>query len=159
MPPARIDRIDFPSRDWIAHLEPQTRPQPVETPVITISFDYCLVRLRRPWLSGDFLAASGWYVPGVRAGDYASGPPENTGSFAALPVKNLQIRGSWSENDAAAIGNSAAFGPFSLLKQADNMGALNNPGLQIIAWICSLQPRLPPDSDPSLQPAAPTPGA
>src|SRR5262249_46535132 len=43
----------------VAHLATQTQSQPVETPKFTMSFDYCLVRLRRPWFSGDLLARVG----------------------------------------------------------------------------------------------------
>jgi len=57
------------------------------------------------------------------------------------------ISGSWSANDVAAAGNSAAFGPFSLMGiSASQSGVLSIPGVQIIAWICSLQPKLPPET-------------
>jgi len=137
----------------------------VATPKFTMSFDYCLVRLRRLWFSGDLLATLGWYVPGARAGDYASGPPANTGPFAAIPtafiaVKNLVIAASWSDSDVAARANAASFGPFSLLgSHTDDKNSVRNPGIQIIAWICGVQPQLPPDTDPSLPSVVTTPSA
>jgi hypothetical protein len=140
----------------VINLAPQTQSQPVETPKFTMSFDYCLVRLRRSWFSGDLLATLGWYIPGAHAGDYASGPPANTGPFAAIPtafiaVKNLVINAVWSDSDVTARANAASFGPFSLLgSSTDDKNSVRNPGIQIIAWICSLQPQLPPDTDPSL---------
>ena len=140
----------------VAKIATQTQPQPVETSKFTMSFDYCLVQLWRPWLSGDLLATTSWYVPGAHRGDYASGVPANTGPFAVLPtafiaIKNLVIDGAWSENDAAARANAAAFGPFSLLgRSIDDKNAIHCPGIQIIAWICSVQPQLPPDTDPAL---------
>jgi hypothetical protein len=147
----------------VANIATQTQSQPVETPKFTMSFDYCLVRLRRPWLSGDLLATPGWYVPGAHGGDYASGPPANTGAFAVIPtafiaVKNLVIDANWSDSDVAARANAASFGPFSLLgPSTDDKNSVRNPGIQVIAWICSVQPQLPPDTDPSLIKAAATP--
>jgi hypothetical protein len=162
---APVHTMDYLSRASIAQLVAQTVPQPVETTTFRISFDYCLVRLRRPWLSGDFLNTPGWYVPGAQGGDYATGGPANAGWFAALPtafiaIKKLVIGGSWSANDAAAAGNSTGLGPFSFMgTTANSQGVLSNAGVQIIAWICDMQPKLPPDSDPTLAPAAPTPAA
>jgi hypothetical protein len=146
----------------VANLAPQTQSQPVETPKFAMSFDYCLVRLRRPWFSGDLLATLGWYIPGAHAGDYASGAPANTGPFAFIPtafiaVKNLVIDAAWSDSDVAARANAASFGPFSLLgSPTDDKNSVRNPGIQIIAWICSVQPQLPPDTDPSLVPVPTT---
>lgn len=147
----------------VANIATQTQTQPVETPKFTMSFDYCLVRLRRPWLSGDLLATPGWYVPGSRGGDYASGPPANTGPFAAIPtafiaVKNLVIDANWSDSDLANRANAASFGPFSLLGSAtDDKNSVRNPGIQVIAWICTVQPQLPPDTDPALIPVVTPP--
>jgi hypothetical protein len=162
-PMASTQMVEITSLNSVANIATQTTPQPVETPKFTMSFDYCVVQLRRPWLSGDLLATPGWYVPGAHRGDYASGGPANTGPFAVLPtafiaVKNLVIDAAWSENDAAARTKAGAFGPFSLLGLAsDDKNAMQCPGLQSIAWICSPQPHLPPDSDPSLVTAATTP--
>jgi hypothetical protein len=162
-PPTLTHLIETTGLASVANIATQTRPQPVETPKFTMSFDYCLVQLRRPWLSGDLLATPGWYVPGAHRGDYASGGPTNVGPFAVVPtafiaVKNLVIEAAWSDSDVAARANAAAFGPFSLLGlSTDDKNAMHCPGLQIIAWICSLQPQLPPDMDPSLTTAAVTP--
>jgi hypothetical protein len=149
----------------VTTLATQTQSQPVETPKFTMSFDYCLVRLRRQWFSGDLLATLGWYIPGAHAGDYASGPPANTGPFAFIPtafiaVKNLVIDAAWSDSDVAARANAASFGPFSLLgSPTDDKNSVRNPGIQIIAWICSAQSQLPPDTDPSLVPVVATQSA
>ena len=80
----------------------------------------------------------------------------NTGGFAVVPtafiaVKNLNINAALPAGVTADAGSAAAFGPFSLLGSSPNQqGALVDPGLQVIAWICSVQPALPPDADPSL---------
>ena len=49
-------------------------PQPAPQPEFTLSFEYCVLQLHRPWLSGDFLADPQWYMAGAQAGDYADGP-------------------------------------------------------------------------------------
>jgi hypothetical protein len=162
-PMTLMPKIDITSLKSVANIATQTTPQPVETSKFTMSFDYCVVRLRRSWLSGDLLATPGWYVPGMHRGDYASGGPTSTGPFTFLPtafiaVKNLVIDAVWSDSDAAARANASAFGPFSLLGlSSDDKNAMHCPGLQIIAWICSLQPQLPPDTDPALAAATATP--
>ena len=164
-PTTLIHPVELTALKSVASIATQTAPQPVETPKFTMSFDYCLVRLRRPWLSGDFLAMPGWYVNGKHAGDYASGASTNAGEFPVIPtafiaVKNLVIDAAWSDSDAAAGKSAAAFGPFSLLgRPADDKNGIHNPGLQIIAWICSVQPQLPPDNAPSLPAAAAPPPA
>jgi hypothetical protein len=162
--PAPVVRpIEVAQFTSVARLVAQTQPQPVQTQEFKMSFDYCLVQLRRPWFSEDLLALPGWYVPNMHNGDYASGPPANTGAFAMIPtafiaVKNLVIEGQWSDADVAAGANSAGFGPFSLLvspgDQAQAKTGLTAPGLQIIAWICDAQPQLPPDPDPAFATAA-----
>jgi hypothetical protein len=163
VPKTLIYPIELTGLPSVANIATQTKPQPVETPKFTMSFEYCLVQLRRPWLSGDLLATPGWYVRSMHGGDYASGGPTNTGPLAVMPtafiaVKNLVIDAAWSDNDAAARATATAFGPFSLLGlSTDDKSAMHCPGLQIIAWICSLQPQLPPDTDPSIATAAATP--
>ena len=156
--------------------------QPVLKPEFTMSFQYCIVQLNRPWLSGDFLATPGWYVPSVHQGDYASGPaaisnaPASSsgasgsapasaspayGPFSFLPValiaiKNLAMNAAAIE-DSSSKGPVTAFGPFSLAQATGSSNALFAPGIQIIGWVCDVQPQLPPDTDPALiPPPAPT---
>jgi hypothetical protein len=164
---------------------PTSSPQAPLHPSFSMSFEYCIVELNRPWLSGDFLAAGGWYVPGAHQGDYASGPvpaastpnastatspgaggapTQPTGPFAYVPtafiaIKNLTIDVAALENGAASSGPLMAFGPFSLANATGTTDALSAPGIQIIGWICSVQPQLPPQTDPALVPAPPPTGA
>jgi hypothetical protein len=148
--------VELSGLESVTQIATQTQTQPVETPEFTMSFEYCLVQLRRPWLSGDLLATPGWIVSGMHCGDYASGESANTGPLAVIPtafiaIKNLVIDAAWSDSDLAARANATAFGPFSLLGLSTNdKSAMQCPGLQIIAWICSLQPQLPPGTDPNL---------
>jgi hypothetical protein len=147
-----------------------------------MSFDYCVVQLTRPWLSGDFLATPGWYVPGMAEGSYSSGPepvvsalagstsaPAGTSSSATqqqpatygpltfiptafVAIKNLVMNASAIDGGATSTGPVSAFGPFSLVNATGAANALTAPGIQVIGWICEAQPQLPPATDPALIP-------
>jgi hypothetical protein len=97
-----------------------------------------------------------WYIPGLRAGDFASGTYENNDRrFAFVPdkfiaVKNLSISAQWSEEDRTFAKNAASFGPFSLIEMKFENDTLISPGMQIFAWFCEIMPMLPPKSDPAL---------
>lgn len=147
---------------------PAPAPPPPADPQLSISFDYCVIRLNRPWLDGDFLASGGWFLAGAHAGDYAPGaaaaapssttssssqtppsqPPMAWAPVAAIAVKNVAIR----SNVVAGQTGVSTFGPFSLHAASPGGDSLSNPGIQIIAWICAAQPRLPPVGDPALTP-------
>jgi hypothetical protein len=165
---------------------PAPPPQPTLQPEFAMSFDYCIVQLTRQWLSGDFLAMPGWYVPGMTAGDYASGAtalaaaaasssaapvssesqivsgPAAAGPLTFLPtafvaIKNLSINVTAIQDSSSSGGPVTAFGPFSLAGATGSANALTAPGIQIIGWISQVQPQLPPATDPAL--AAPTSAA
>lgn len=151
-------------------------PAPPLQPQFTLSFQYCVLQLRRPWLSGDFLADPEWHIPGAHAGDYSAGPTAAQAAAAAgaagaandvstppaapfswLPVaciaiKNLAIGSTGGALDPS-VATAAAFGPFAFHGSAGaSTNSLTNPGIQIVAWICAAQPRLPPLTDPALIP-------
>jgi hypothetical protein len=130
--------------------------QQVTSKDLELSFDYCLVRATRPWLS-PFLNMKTWYMQGSKAGEMASGTGTGRTPFevipmAALVIKNLKIVASWSQEDSVAMKSSTKLGPFSLLgRTVDEVsGSLTCPGMQIVAWICEPMPTLPPASDPAL---------
>jgi len=145
---------------------PAPAATPPADPQLSISFDYCVIRLNRPWFDGDFLASGGWFLAGAHAGDYAPGaaatgsatpsssetppsqPPMAWVPVAAIAVKNVAIR----SNVVAGQTGVSTFGPFSLHAASPGGDSLSNPGIQIIAWICAAQPRLPPIGDPALTP-------
>ncbi len=152
---------------------PPPPPPPDLHPDFSLSFDYCVVQLRRPWLSGDFLASSGWFVPGAKAGDLAQAapavaapadsaasvpgatrtPPLSWLPVACIAIKNLNISVG-AGFDAATASRATAFGPFAVRPVQPGGGAttdrLTNPGVQIVAWVCAAQPQLPPETDPAL---------
>jgi hypothetical protein len=135
-----------------------SKPQEVTSKSLSLSFDYCLVTVTRPWLSTPLLALKNWFIDGHQAGELASGEGTGKGVFevipmAALAVKNLEIKAAWSTEERAAAAGFMKLGPFSLLGRTSSgaeLNAISCPGMQIIAWICQAMPRLPPAADPAL---------
>ena len=140
-----------------------------ETSDLQISFRFCRVAIRRPWLMLSVLRLQGWHFTGQPAGSFSTGRVDsNPGSFPLLPtafiaVRDLQISGTWSKRDraiaelaAAGTGGTVAFGPFALSGKygTDQAGAAYNAqfdgktltakGLQILGWINQVVPFSPP---------------
>jgi len=131
--------------------------QPTTSKDFKLSFQYCVANISRPWLSGEFLTAANWYVPGLPAGGLARGIYQRGAQrFAFLPtklviVKNLTLKAKWSEHDRACARNSASLGPFSLINAQFESDTLTAPGMQIIAWFCQVVQTLPALADPATQ--------
>jgi hypothetical protein len=141
----------------VAALSQQSVPQAVTAKSLKLSFDYCVVRATRPWLSPGLLALRNWYVPHTKAGEFASGTGTGTGSFevmpmAALVVKNLVIEADWSSEETAVLGKLDKFGPFSLVGRSvsTEKNALHCEGMQIVGWVFEPMPCLPPAGDPAI---------
>jgi hypothetical protein len=141
----------------IQELSQRSAPQVVTSKSLKLSFDYCLVMARRPWISTAFLTARNWYVPHTRAGEFASGTGAGRGPFevmpmAALVVKNLVIEADWSKDDSATLNSFVTFGPFSLVgRTIDSVtNTLRGNGMQIVGWVFEPMPRLPPNNDPAM---------
>jgi len=124
---------------------------------LSLSFDYCMVAVTRPWLSPEFLEMKNWFIPGSKAGEIASGNGTGEAPFdvipmAALIVKNFTAKADWSQSDQVALQSSLALGPFSLVGRTIDAvsGELTCPGMQIVAWICESMTTLPPANDPAL---------
>ncbi|HQR53655.1 MAG TPA: hypothetical protein PLZ79_10325 [Burkholderiales bacterium] len=131
---------------------------------ISLSFDYCLVNVTRPWLATEFLSLKNWYMEGFRDGELASGSggggmPLEIMPVAALVVRKLSIKAAWSHDDQVSLQDTLSFGPFSLQGRVVDQasGEITCPDMQIVAWICEPMPRLPPAADPALVAAAPAP--
>jgi hypothetical protein len=138
----------------------QSQPQAVTSSSMELSFRYCLVTARRPWVSSAFLTARNWFIPRMRAGEIASGTGLGEGSFevmptAALCVRDLRITAAWSAEERSVLPAMTKFGPFSLIgsELEANATSLVCPGIQVIGWVMEPMPMLPPNSDPAL-PAA-----
>jgi hypothetical protein len=130
---------------------------------ISLSFEYCLVNVTRPWLSTGFLTLRNWYMEGFRDGELASGSgiggmPLEVIPVAALVVRKLSIRAAWSHEEQQSLQDTLSFGPFSLQgRSVDQVsGVITCPDMQIVAWICEPMPRLPPAADPALAVPVPT---
>jgi hypothetical protein len=139
----------------LLELRKRSKPQAVTSRSLKISFQYCLVTARRPWLSGGFLTARNWYIPRVQAGEIASGTGQGDGLFeviptAALCIRNLTIEAKWSAEEKVTLQNFSKFGPFSLVGKTLSENSLHCPGTQIVGWIFEPMPLLPPNSDPLL---------
>lgn len=140
-----------------AELSRRSAPQAVTARNLKLSFDYCLVRATRPWLSTGLLESRNWYVPHTRAGEFASGTGIGGGAFevmpmAALVVKSLVIEGGWSSDDAAILSKADKFGPFSLTGRTleAEKNTLRCEGMQVVGWVFEPMPQLPPNGDPAL---------
>ena len=79
---------------------------------ISLSFEYCLVNVTRPWLSTEFLSLKNWYMDGYRDGELASGSgvggmPLEVMPVAALVVRKLSIKAAWSHEDQTVAAQHA----------------------------------------------------
>ncbi len=141
-----------------------------ETSNLEISFRFCRVAIRRPWLQLSLLKLMGWHMVGQPAGSLSNGHlVNNPGLLPLLPtafiaIRDLQIRGTWSQKDrsiaelSTAGSGNVGFGPFALsgrygTDQAGNVytarfdgQTLSAPGLQILGWINQLIPFSPPSA-------------
>ncbi len=145
------------SQRVIAQLISVSSTQMVEAERISVSFDYCLVKLSRTWWNELFVAIKGWYIPTYGAGNLAAGSVDGsedqcpTIPSAMFLVRNVSISGSWSEQDRTVIPSAASFGPISLIgRSIDSNLTITIPGMQIVGWMADILPALPPMSDPNL---------
>jgi hypothetical protein len=173
---ARLATFVLPTR----FVTPVNTPPPVPLqPEFSISFDYCIVQLNRIWLSGDFMALPAWYVPGIAQGGYSSGQGAIASAFAGsaagdqsaittdqpaaygpltfiptafVAIKSLAMHVPAGAAGSASSGPVTALGPFAVPTAAGAANGSAGDGIQIIGWICSVQPQLPPVTDPALIP-------
>ncbi|GGP24892.1 hypothetical protein [Silvimonas amylolytica] len=123
----------------------------------TMSFEYCVVAVSRPWLEAAFIVEPGWFLPGERAGSWSLGKydpvPQRFGYLPAklLVIRNLKISATWSPQDISNVeSGAAAIGPFSLLGSRFESGNITVPGMQAVGWFCQIMPALPPTPDPAI---------
>jgi hypothetical protein len=131
--------------------------QEVTSESITLAFEFCLVDIGRPWISGELLSLKNWYLSGYRKGDMASDTGVENRPFefltaSAIVVRNLKIKADWSQENRKALEAGLAFGPFSLQGRTSikETGERIRPGMQIVGWILEPMPELAPASDPGL---------
>ena len=120
--------------------------QPVVTNDVTISFDYCVVNVTRPWFHDAFINNPFWRIPGQGRGQLSSngghGMPALPVGFVA--IKALSIQAPWTPEDISNLQQSDQFGPFHFDSKVVN-GAIGHEGIQIIGWMLQTMPDLPPN--------------
>ena len=119
------------------------------------------IGIKRSWFDPTVLRLPGWSLGGIERGFFSNGSADaDPGLCPLVPtsviaVRNVRISGTWSAGDRAAAaravagGKQAAFGPFTLATPGRVEGSFDGstlalPGVQVVAWICSRMPVLPP---------------
>ncbi|TAN01484.1 MAG: hypothetical protein EPN39_02040 [Chitinophagaceae bacterium] len=141
-------------------LNNNTVSQPVNSNQFTIDFSYSLVNIDRDWIYQPLLdKAALWYALTMRAGDFSTGNNDatNKGLLRCIPkamivVKDVTITATWSVTDKQLAASSYGFGCFNISgsQPINTNNQLIAPGIQIIAWICEVLPKLPLNDDPGL---------
>ncbi|MGN6531813.1 MAG: hypothetical protein ACTHK0_08685 [Ginsengibacter sp.] len=142
--------------------------QPVNSSQFTIDFSYSLVNIERDWMYQPlFDKAELWYALTMKAGDFSTGDNDatNKGLLRCIPkamivVKDVTITATWSATDKQMASSSYGFGCFNISgsQPINSNNQLIAPGIQIIAWICEVLPKLPLNDDPGLPQASTDPG-
>lgn len=136
---------------------PALPPAPT-TDSFSTSFRVCRVDIERPWLDLALLGANDWWMFGVPGGAYSTGTTDsNPGMFPLLTtsfvvIRDLKISANWSQDDRKHLANAASFGFFDLRNGIVANNTIEVKGLQIIAWMSRVMPRLPPGSPPGSSP-------
>lgn len=131
------------------------RPESPATDGYSISFRLCRVNIDRPWLKLALLSTKNWWMFDTPGGEYSTGSADaNPGMFPLLAtsfiaIRDLRISANWSQEDRDNLNNAASFGCFDLRDGTVNNNTIEVKGLQIIAWISRLMPKLPPLSPPT----------
>src|SRR5690606_24524666 len=132
---------------------------PVKSNKFTMSFDYSIVYLERPWFSTSLFHYSKlWYCLSLDEGYFSNGlkDPDNAGVLKSIPtamilIKDLRITAAWTNEDKQNAENSYGLGIFNTSNLKFNNNELIIPGMQIIGWICEVLPNIPAMADPHLR--------
>lgn len=95
-----------------------------------------------------------WYMYGTKAGEYSNGSGlDNPGMFPLLPtsfivIRDLKITANWSNDDRQNLGQATALGFFDIRDSTLNQNTLEVKGLQVLCWLSTVMPQLPPASSP-----------
>lgn len=132
---------------------------PVKSNEFSMSFDYNIVYLERPWFSTSLFHYSKlWYCLSLDEGYFSNGlkDPDNSGVLKSIPtamilIKDLRITAAWTNEDKQNAENSYGLGIFNTSNLKFNNNELIIPGMQIIGWICEVPPKIPAMGDPYLR--------
>ncbi len=136
---------------------------------ISVSYKYCIVQIRRPWMSELLFSLPGWKTDAAPKGSYSSGKRQGLSGtkFPMLPhafivIKDVVITGDFSDSEinqassCSSAGAHVGWGPFSIsghyshsksttaVKGDIGHGHIAQPGLQILCWINQILPFCPP---------------
>jgi hypothetical protein len=145
----RFQTLDVDKRILAGQILATTQPtQPAATNSISIAFDYCVVKIQRPWFSDALVNDKSWCIPatakGVLTAPDQAGATLNLLPIAAVVIKHLTIEANWASADIAAAKDATDFGPFKIGGDIVN-NRLTHEGLQIIGWLVQRMPDLPPN--------------
>jgi len=149
------ERTKFTSHIAQTSTEPA---EPVRSNEFSMSFDYCIVNLERPWFNTSMFHYSNmWYCRTLKEDYFSTGTKDehNSGVFKCIPtamilIKDLKIKAAWTDDDKRNAENSVGLGIFNLGDSTFKENELVNPGIQIIGWMCEVMPRLPLRGDPNI---------
>lgn len=133
-------------KDFIKEKSPS---KAIKTNNVSISFEYCLVNVRRKWFNEVMCIINRlWYIPGIKKGSISD--PKIGGlshlPIAFLAVKNLNISANWDSLDKKQLEKVVSFGPFDINNHnIKEKGSLSHNGIQIIGWMLQKLPELPPN--------------
>jgi hypothetical protein len=137
---------------------------------IFVSYQYAIITIRRPWLTGLLFELPGWNTDAFKKGILSSGSRkgQQQTKFPLLPqaflvIKNLTITGNFSASEINAAshqisaGGSVGWGPFSVsgsyshgskemhMKGTVNAAGIHVPFVQIVGWVNNILPLSPPN--------------
>lgn len=145
--PSLLDTLDVRDRLLVGDMTAdQVEAKPLATNAVTISFDYCVVTIRRPWWFDAFINGGNWYVPGLAEGALTTDSSPGNMPFVTsgmVVIRNLVITGSWDPVDIDSASKAVGFGPFKVSGGITD-GRLTHPLIQTLGWLLESQPALPP---------------
>jgi hypothetical protein len=148
----QFQTLNLPQRRILnQYIVTEAPTKPTTTPSVSITFEFCLIRITRPWFVDAFVNDRSWCLPGTTKGQLTA--PDKFGAtlpllpIAAVAVRNLKISGNWTTDDVSTAAVATDFGPFKVDSGIVN-NSLSHAGIQVVGWLLQHMPPLPPN-DPS----------
>jgi len=147
----QLGAVDVSERFQLAQVIGTTAPtQSAVTDSISVDFEYCLVKISRPWYVDSFVADGSWCVPAVAKGSVSSGNVLT--AFSMLPIafvtiRNLVIEANWAASDLTSAAQATDFGPFKV-DAGIVQNKLSHAGIQVVGWLLQTLSALPPNDSP-----------
>ena len=129
-------------------IKEQSPAKPIQTNSVNISFEYCVVEIKRHWFNKTLCnLITSWYIPGLKKGSLNN---PDIGGLSYLPiafvaVRKLKITANWAGADKESLEQATSFGPFDVKSNIEEKGSLTQEGIQVIGWMLQRLPDLPPN--------------